>query len=502
MVTRRTAIRTGLALIPAVMGLPYARSAAAQPVAPGPDRPELRALWVDAFHDGIKTPRQVDELVWWARAANVNALFVQVRRRGDAYYVQGLEPRTEDPDLQPGFDPLGYLLQRARLGPQPLQVHAWLATLAVWHKPEQPPLDAQHVFNQHGPDAAEHENWLSVRDDGEPWAGSTAYLDPGHPAAARYTADVYLDVLRRYDVDGIHLDHVRYFEGERADRRWGYNPTSVGRFNQRYGREAGIQPEPGDPQWVAWRRDQATALVRRIYLEAKALKPAAAVTAAVVTWGQGPSTRAEWERSAPFAAVFQDWRYWLQEGIVDYVMPMTYYRDQGQPGEGFDRWVRFQQEQRGRRAAVPGIAAYLNDPEGTIAQLQRARLTGAPGVALYSYASPVRAFDDERAARDQLLAALRQEFPVPVAVPALPQSGAGVGSMLVDVAGREGVTLEARGPGTFRALSDGTGLAGLVDVPPGSYDVVVSGAGVDPTPFSLQVHPGQVTTMRFGPGSR
>src|SRR5919198_174181 len=54
------------------------------------DPPELRAVWVDAFHDGFKTPQQVDDLVTWARSANLNALFVQVRRRGDAY--SGTQP--------------------------------------------------------------------------------------------------------------------------------------------------------------------------------------------------------------------------------------------------------------------------------------------------------------------------------------------------------------------------------------------------------------------------
>ena len=96
------------------------------------DPPELRAVWVDAFHDGFKTPEQVDRLVAWARQANLNALFVQVRKRGDAYYLKSLEPRAED--VAPGFDALQYLIDRAHQGPQRLQVHAWLATLPIWHK--------------------------------------------------------------------------------------------------------------------------------------------------------------------------------------------------------------------------------------------------------------------------------------------------------------------------------------------------------------------------------
>src|SRR5438309_7580617 len=89
----------------------------AVPVAADP--PELRAVWADAFHDGFKSPEQVDALLAWARAANLNALFVQVRKRGDAYYLQSFEPPAED--LTPGFDALQYLLDRAHQGPQPLQ---------------------------------------------------------------------------------------------------------------------------------------------------------------------------------------------------------------------------------------------------------------------------------------------------------------------------------------------------------------------------------------------
>ena len=130
------------------------------PTAEPQDPPELRAVWVDAFHDGFKTPEQVDELVAWARRANINALFVQVRRRGDAYYSISFEPRTEDPDLAPGFDALRYLIARAHQGPQRLQVHAWLATLPVWWQRDTPPVAPNHAFNLHGLNVDPDQTWL------------------------------------------------------------------------------------------------------------------------------------------------------------------------------------------------------------------------------------------------------------------------------------------------------------------------------------------------------
>src|SRR5207248_2187717 len=156
-----TAVRTAAATaatvvtpataIPTTVGVPAATAVA--PPIEALDPPELRAVWVDAFHDGFKTPQQVDDLVAWARSANVNALFVQVRRRGDAYYLKSFEPRTDDPDLTPGFDALQYLLDKAHQGPRRLQVHAWLATLPIWGQRDTPPAAVSHAFNLRGPNA-------------------------------------------------------------------------------------------------------------------------------------------------------------------------------------------------------------------------------------------------------------------------------------------------------------------------------------------------------------
>src|SRR5262245_61941904 len=65
---------------------------------------EFRALWVDAFHAGIRSPQEADQLVMEAQQSNFNALIVQVRRRGDALYLQSFEPSLEDAAYDPTFD--------------------------------------------------------------------------------------------------------------------------------------------------------------------------------------------------------------------------------------------------------------------------------------------------------------------------------------------------------------------------------------------------------------
>lgn len=112
------------------------------------DPAELRAVWVDAFHEGIRSPREADDLVAAARRAHLNTLIVQVRRRGDALYTRTVEPPLADPAYDPSFDALAYIVDAGhRAG---LEVHAWVNAMPVW-RDEVAPADARHVFNRHGP---------------------------------------------------------------------------------------------------------------------------------------------------------------------------------------------------------------------------------------------------------------------------------------------------------------------------------------------------------------
>lgn len=94
--------------------------------------PEVRALWVDGFHAGIRSAREVAELVEIAKSAHLNTLIVQVRRRGDALYTGGLEPVLDDPNYDPAFDGLRSVLDQAHAAG--LRVHAWINATPVWRR--------------------------------------------------------------------------------------------------------------------------------------------------------------------------------------------------------------------------------------------------------------------------------------------------------------------------------------------------------------------------------
>jgi uncharacterized lipoprotein YddW (UPF0748 family) len=132
------------------MGTPQARAAES----------EFRAYWVDAFGEGIFNEAEITKLVAQTKAANLNALVVQVGRRGDCFCNRAMMPRTQAGIAPPPFDPLDSLIAKAHT--EGIQVHAWIITTAIWNAVAAP-TNPNHVFNQHGPSKSGANNWISLR---------------------------------------------------------------------------------------------------------------------------------------------------------------------------------------------------------------------------------------------------------------------------------------------------------------------------------------------------
>jgi uncharacterized lipoprotein YddW (UPF0748 family) len=467
---------------------------------PGPA--EVRALWVDAFHPGIKSWQEVEELLQTAQAGGVNALVVQVRRRGDTYYASAIDPWASDAD--PTFDALAYLIARAHaVG---IEVHAWATTLAIWGGTT-PPTAADHTFNVHGPNAPGSDMWLMVDDSGGYNAGSTSsplyYLDPGHPDVVDYTVAVYAELAANYDLDGVHLDRVRY-----PYQDWGYNPTALSRFQAQTGRTD--LPVPADGQWLQWRRDQLTGLVRKVYLAVTAINPRLRVSGALSAAGTAPSGSYPWETRTPYTHHLQDWRAWLEEGILDLGLPMNYRReyDSFQKAD-FDNWITWEKDRQYDRAIAIGTAPYLNAVQDTVSQWLRVRQPSAQGnrawgVIGYSYATPSK---DGETQRDVVNAIVTDVFTQSAPSPPIPWKdtpslGHLMGTLSYAPPCRlrpDGYPLALSGPAERTLRTDGKGWFGAVDLPPGQYllsaDVPGSGSSIS---VPVTVTAGAVTEKDVG----
>jgi len=325
-------------------------------------------MWVDAFNDGIKSRAQVEKLIADAHRGNLNALIVQVRKRGDAYFNRSsVEPRAVDIKGSRGFDPLGYLIQLAHASRPRIEVHAWLNTFFAGQE--------SGVYRKHG-------DWVNLTNDG----ASGGYLDPAIPEVQTYTHKIFMNVALNYDVDGVHMDFVRY-----PGATWGYTAASLAQYKHETG--ASATPAPEDPRWQAWRRDRVTAFVRDLNHELKQDKPALKLSGALICFGGGPLDSSGWPLTSAYSSVFQDWRSWLINGYLDFGVPMNYDSDWSTREKGwFGRWLAFEKDSGFANRVVIGVGAFLNYPEDTLAQIRRVLATSTGGnrvlgVAIYSYAS-------------------------------------------------------------------------------------------------------------------
>lgn len=466
---------------------------------------EFRAFWVDAFHDGFKTGAQVTQLVQDLRAANCNAVAVEVRKRGDAYYNSHFEPKATD--IAANFDPLQDLITKAHdtnAGAR-IEVHAWLVTYPIWSSQTTPPPQPDHPYNL-------HPDWLSRDSTGATWASAYYVFDPGHPEVQQHTLNVAMDIITNYNVDGVNFDYIRY-----PGYEWGYNPVAVARFNARFGRTG--QPAPQDAAWMQWRREQVTALLRKIYLSAQAVKPQVKISADTIGGTPGPTSDQDWtNRSQAYTLRLQDWRGWMEEGILDLNIAMVYFRQENPTyATDYVNWNHFIKDRRYRRHAVIGPGIYLNSISNALYQMRVARQPSpagnrAEGICGYSYAVP--ASNVMANLQATFFASLTQPsaydpvtppiFAEPASVPPMPWKLAptnghlkGVVTLATNGIPADGATLLLAGPVNRTLLSDGTGFYGAVDLPPGAYSLAVSLPGFQSDTASFTVAAGAVTTANL-----
>lgn len=362
-------MRLLLALLLALLAPP----ARAQP------RTEMRGLWV--VRTALVSPAEVDRVVDQAYEAGFNALLVQVRGRGDAFYESRVVPRSPIiPARYAGFDPLGRLLERARQ--RGLQVHAWVNVLLSAHFGQ--PLPAGHILS-------EQPEWLMVprsvaRQAARARPGALRslvreasrgdpdiegyYLSPSAPGVGERLEQVVRELLRGYPLQGLHFDFIRY-PGPEYD----WSRVALEGFARWRGvRGDRLRGPQEDPQGFSeYRRQTLTALAERLARVAREARPGTLISAAVV-----PSD------ASAIHHKFQDWPSWLSRGILDAVCPMAYDPDE----RVFREQLQEARAHLGREQSLwAGVGAYRLDIRSVVQRVRTARELGASGVVLFSHES-------------------------------------------------------------------------------------------------------------------
>ncbi len=387
-------LRRATAALAAIGGVWVA--VAQSPAISAEPRSEVRALWV--LRTSLSTPASIHALVKTASDHGFNTLLVQVRGRGDAYYTSDLEPRAAELVRQPAaFDPLQTVIADAHQAG--LRVHAWINVNLVSSAAELPAARDHLIYR--------HPEWLMVpreiaqelraTDPASPgYVGKVArwvralpdrveglYVSPLQPEAAAHNQAVVADIARRYPVDGIHLDYVRYPSDQfdysrfaiaafRADMRTRISPALRHELDEQDVVDLFAYPDRFPNEWKTFRRSELSSMLMRLRTAVKTARPDALFTVAAAPDAQ-----------EAFDQRLQDWRTWLEQRIIDAVCPMAY----TQEADRFAEQIAAARDIAGGNAVWAGIGAYRLRPEQTIENIQAARRLGTAGFVLFSYDS-------------------------------------------------------------------------------------------------------------------
>jgi len=290
-----------------------------QPSAVVPPQParEFRGVWVATVANidwpsrpGLSTSVQKEELLRILNRAaqlRLNAVIFQVRPACDAMYASAIEPWSEyltgrmGKAPAPFYDPLAFAVEEAHK--RGLELHAWFNPYRALHFTSKSALAANHVSRTHPEFVRQYGRYL--------------WLDPGEPGMRDYTLSVVLDVVRRYDIDGVHLDD--YFYPDRADSGAASDfPDNASWWKYRMSRTGGGMTRDD------WRRENVNAFIERAYHSIKAAKP----------WVKfGVSPHGIWRPGHPpqikgldaYATIYADSRKWFAKGWLDYFAPQLYW---------------------------------------------------------------------------------------------------------------------------------------------------------------------------------
>lgn len=447
---------------------------------------EYRVLWVDSWNASFHNEAQVEELVETCRASNINTIMAEIRKVGDAFYDSTLEPRAAEIAGDPDFDPLASLLEKAHDtsgGKKKIHVHGWF----VMHRiAKSGALHPSHVLSQH----PEYEMIKSDGTSGGAAAGNNRYLDPGHPGAVDHNIAVILDCISRYNLDGINLDYIRYPE---YSGQWGYNAVSVARFNAVHGRAG--QPSHTDPLWRDWRRECVSLEVKKLYVKAWKIRPGVVLTADTVNWGYNYNN---FPVSSAYDGVFQDWVGWLNNTYFDYNALMNYSTDNTR----FEGWTNLSLAEDDLRGSIIGIGAYLHSTlQQSMNQLLYARAQGAAGLNIYDWGSEVDANTEGKSRSDFYATLKAQVFPSWVDPPepawkSNPVTGIIEGTVTSGGQPVDHAAVMLEGLPETATVTDGSGWYGILNVPPGSYNLLLSHTGMKSVSLPVTITTGgQILTV-------
>lgn len=301
---------------------------------------QVRAAWLTTAYrldwpqtlikseqDTIQQQEELINILDQLKEAKFNTILFQVRHKGTVIYPSAVEPFSNTLSTlnnnTPKYDPLKFAISECHK--RGMECHAWLVTLP---------------FNSYNSDNnRKYRNPLRhlVKHN------KSTYLSPSHQDTKLYLSQIINEITTNYDIDGIHLDYLRYPENitESFDKK-AYTKS-----------RSNISLED-------WRRDNITAILKHIHREVKKLKPWVKISTSPIGKHSDTSRYSSNGWNA-YHTVYQDVHKWMQEGIVDQIYPMVYFQS-----NNFYPFVLDWNEHKHACQVIPGLGIYfLVDPDRT-----------------------------------------------------------------------------------------------------------------------------------------
>jgi len=284
------------------------------------------AQWIKSINNVAANKSLTGTILDHHKNANMNAVLWQVRRFGNVYFDSSYEPWGSATNFRnPGYDPFEYAVQQAHS--RGFEIHAYFNVF-----------ENRRTYN--GSPAQKHPEWICRDRDGNLMPAQIAWLSPGLIEVQNYLSQVAMELVRNYDIDGLHLDFIRWNNETNSAQSLSFAKVSMeqalpdGIINEdqlnelitnasnRYLYDIVHPFNAGVPQgfsfWEDWWRGCVTEFVRVLHDSIQNVKPWVRLSVAALG-------KYNWSGWQGYGSVYQDAALWFNEGYIDQLTPMHYH---------------------------------------------------------------------------------------------------------------------------------------------------------------------------------
>ena len=339
---------------------------------------EIRSIWLDRETIvNAKSKEGLAKVFERFKAAGINTVFVETVNAGYPIYPSTVAP-AQNPLIK-GWDPLAAAVDLGKA--YNMEIHAWVWIFAAGNQAHNPLVGKPASYP--GPILSAHPDWAGYDNKGNLIIpGQTKpFLDPANPEVRNYLKSLLAEIVTRYDVDGIQLDYIRYpFQDPKNNQLFGYGTAARAQFKDLTGVDpTQLSPNSQDQrirylwnQWTAFRTQQVTTFVAETAQQLRRQDPTLKISAAV--FADDTYKRQQ--------TLQQDWEDWADQGLVDWIVLMSYASSTERFAELIRPWLV--ESSYRHTQVIPGIRLLNLPPAVAAGQLQMLRDMSTNGYALFA----------------------------------------------------------------------------------------------------------------------